>query len=104
MSKANLTGWTRYHICGRGGGGFDRDRWVFCPGTDELSVDEIQDYIIHTQEQWAAHADRVSFECFVGEVPSKEIIYSNIRVKQRDAEFLNSNLHTLREQLSEASR
>lgn len=100
MNSSNFTGWIRYRISGRGGS--DRDRWVFAPGTDEMSVDEIQDYITHTHEQWAAHADRVSFECWRGEVPAKEVIQRQIGAQQGQIEYLNSTLRTLHEQLSKS--
>lgn len=103
MSRASktpaATGWVRYRICDRSGSGWKVDRWYFSPGVEEYSADERRDEIVRQCESWAIHAERYSFEQWIGETPSIEMLRGCIAGKERERSYLADQIKILERQV-----
>lgn len=79
-----MTGWIRYRICDKSGGGWKKDKWAYEPWLcEDEELDEVREHIIHTRESWAIHADRYSFEAEVNAKPPIDVVEKEIAKRER---------------------
>lgn len=96
-----FTGWIRYRVASRGSSG--TYTWIYAPGWDEQSDQEIADYIIDSHESWARHAEYCRVEWHVGELPPAKTIQAHIAGRERSKVVLDEEIKTLQQQYIHAT-
>jgi hypothetical protein len=94
------TGWVRYNICDRSGGGWKRDRWHFRPGIEQEGVEGIREEILRERESWALHAESFNFRMFLNETPPIELLAETITAHVRSIAAIQDEIKILERQIS----
>ena len=90
-----MTGWIRYRICDKSGGGWNRDKWVYEPWLCEECPDGVREEIIRTRESWALFAERYSFESEVNATPPTEVVEKEINRRRQRLASMRESIDTL---------
>jgi hypothetical protein len=93
------TGWIRYRIAGRGGGGWDVDRWYFSQGIEELSADERRESIVTECHSWALYAEHYTFREWIGEMPPADVLQGKLEALDREKSYIDEERKTISRQL-----
>lgn len=95
------TGWIRYRIWSSRGGSTTKDHWIYLPGYDvPEEIESAHEQIISTRESWAQHAESYHLDTYLGEMPPRELIEKRIKSQQRNIEYIQEEIVTLKGQLN----
>ena len=94
-----MTGWIRYRICDKSGGGWKKDKWLYEPWLCEEEPDDVREHVIHTRESWATFADSYSFESEVNATPPVEVIEKEINRRKNRMESIRESISKLEDSL-----
>jgi hypothetical protein len=97
-----MTGWIRYRICDKSGGGWNRDKWFYEPWLceeGEECPEEVRDHVIHTRENWAIYAESYSFESEVNATPPTEVIEKEIAKRKNKLSAMKETIADLESSL-----
>lgn len=90
-----MTGWIRYRICDRSGGGWNNDRWLYEPWLCEDCPDGVREHVVQTCESWAIYAESYSFEAEVNATPPIEVIAKEISRRENKIKAIRESIASL---------
>lgn len=91
-----MTGWIRYRICDKSGGGWNEDKWIYelwlC---DDEDPEGVREHIVWNIESWAFCADSYSFESEVNATPPAEVIEKEISKRKKKLSAIRADITML---------
>jgi hypothetical protein len=90
-----MTGWIRYRICDKSGGGWKKDKWIYEPWLCDEEPEDVREHIVYNLESWAVYADSYSFESEVNATPPVEVVEKEINKRKKKLASIRESIAIL---------